>query len=250
MIEIDGDGDVAVLRLAHGPVNALDPELCDAVAERFRSFATDPVRAVVVTGSGRAFSAGADLRRLVTDGEPYARRFVPALDGLFRSVFELGKPVVAAVNGHAIAGGAVLAAAADVVLMADGKARIGLPELVVGVPLPRVAVEVVRYAVGDQAARKLITGADTHLPSDARALGLVDAVLPADEVLPAAIDRARTLADAIPADTFAFTKAQLRREALQRMDAAGAEAEATVALWIRRASDGWTARYLESVTRR
>lgn len=250
VIELEHDGDVAVLRLAHGPVNALDSELCDAIAERFRSFVTDPVRAVVLTGSGRAFSAGADLRRLVTDGEPYARRFVPALDGLFRSVFELGKPVVAAVNGHAIAGGAVLAAAADVVLMADGNARIGLPELVVGVPLPRVAVEVVRYAVGDQVARKLITGAATHLPSDARAMGLVDDVLPADDLLPAALDRARTLADAIPADTFAFTKAQLRREALARMDAAAEEAEATMRLWIRRAGDGWTERYLESVTRK
>lgn len=250
MIELERDGDVAVLRLSHGPVNALDPELCDAVAAQVRALVTDPVRAVVLTGSGRAFSAGADLRRLVTDGEAYARRFVPALDGLFRSVFELGKPVVAAVNGHAIAGGAVLAAAADVVLMADGPARIGLPELVVGVPLPRVAVEVVRYAVGDQVARRLITGADTHLPADARAMGLVDEVLPADDLLPAAVGRARDLASRIPADTFAFTKAQLRREALQRMDGAAEEAEATLALWIRRGSDGWTAAYLESVTRK
>ncbi|MBW0089760.1 enoyl-CoA hydratase/isomerase family protein [Pseudonocardia sp. KRD-184] len=250
MIELERDGDVAVLRLAHGPVNALDPELCDAVADRFRELATDPARAVVLTGAGRAFSAGADLRRLVTDGEPYARRFVPALDGLFRSVFELGKPVVAAVNGHAIAGGAVLAAAADVVLMADGSARIGLPELVVGVPLPRVAVEVVRYAVGDQMARALITGAATHLPGDARTTGLVDEVLPADDLLPAAVERALSMATRIPADTFAFTKAQLRRDALARMDGAGAEAAATIDLWIRRGSDGWTQRYLESVTRK
>lgn len=250
VIELEHDGDVAVLRLDHGPVNALDPELCDAVAARFRSPGTDPARAVVLTGAGRAFSAGADLRRLVTEGEPYARRFVPALDGLFRSVFELGKPVVAAVNGHAIAGGAVLAAAADVVLMAEGSARIGIPELAVGVPFPRVAMEVVRYAVGDQVARRLIIGAATHLPADARAMGLVDDVLPADDLLPAAIARARALADAIPADTFAFSKAQLRRDALARMDTAAEEAEATVALWIRRASDGWTARYLESVTRK
>jgi enoyl-CoA hydratase len=250
VIELEHDGDVAVLRMAHGPVNALDPELCDAVAARFRSLVTEPPRAVVLTGSGRAFSAGADLRRLVTDGEAYARRFVPALDGLFRSVFELGKPVVAAVNGHAIAGGAVLAAAADVVLMADGSGRIGLPELVVGVPLPRVAVEVVRYAVGDQVARTLITGAATHLPAAAQAMGLVDEVLPAEDLLPAALDRARALASTIPADTFAFTKAQLRREALHRMDGAAEEAEATLALWIRRGSDGWTQRYLESVTRR
>lgn len=250
VIERTDDGDVAVLTLAHGPVNAMDPELCDAIAAQFRALATDPARAVVLTGAGRAFSAGADLRRLVSDGEVYARRFVPALDRLFRSVFEMGKPVVAAVNWHAIAGGAVLAAAADVVLMADGSARIGLPELVVGVPLPRVAVEVVRYAVGDQVARKLIIEAATHLPADARAMGLVDAVLPADDLVPAALDRARSLAAAVPADTFAFTKAQLRGESLARMDVSDEEAEATMALWIRRGADGWTQRYLESVTGR
>lgn len=250
MIERSDEDDVAVLRLAHGPVNALDAELCEAVAAAFRALVTDRARAVVLTGSGKAFSAGADLRRYLAEGEPYVRRFVPALDDLFRSVFELGKPVVAAVNGHAIAGGCVLAACADVTLMAEGRGRIGVPELAVGVPFPRVAVEVLRHAVGDVAARRMMLGAQTYPTGQAQALGIVDEVLPADDLLGAAVERARTIATAVPPDTFALTKAQLRRDACARMDGHAEEAEAVMALWIRRVADGWTARYLDSVTGR
>jgi enoyl-CoA hydratase len=248
VITRNDEGDVAVLRLAHGPVNALDTELCEAVAAQFRALVTDPARAVVVTGSGRAFSAGADLRRVVDEGEPYVRRFVPALDELFRSVFELGKPVVAAVNGHAIAGGCVLAACADVTLMSAG--RIGVPELAVGVPFPRVALEVLRHAVGDAVTRTLVLGTQTYPVDEARALGLVDEVLPPDDLLAAAVDRARALAASIPSDTFAATKAQLRRDAVERMTAYADESEPVTTLWIRRVEDGWTRRYLDAVTRR
>jgi enoyl-CoA hydratase len=246
VVEIERDGDVVVVRLAHGPVSAMDVELCDAVTAQFRALVTDPARAVVITGTGRAFSAGADLRRFLAEGEPYARRFVPALNGMFRAVFELAKPVVAAVNGHAIAGGCVLAACADVTLMSAG--RIGVPELAVGVPFPRVAMEVVRYAVGDATARRLMLGAETYPATDAQ--GLVDEVVPAEDLRARAVDRARALATAIPPDTFAFTKRQLRRDTCERMDAFADEDEGTVALWGRRAADGWTAAYLESVTGR
>lgn len=248
MIERTDDGEVAVLRLAHGPVNALDAELCEAVAAQFRALVTDPARAVVLTGSGRAFSAGADLRRMVDEGEPYVRRFVPALDELFRSVFVLGKPVVAAVNGHAIAGGCVLAACADVTLMSAG--RIGVPELAVGVPFPRVALEVLRHALGDAVSRRLALDALTYPVDEARALGLVDEVLPAADLLPAAVGRARALAASIPSDTFAATKAQLRRDAVERIAAYADESEPVTTLWIRRVEDGWTRRYLDSVTRK
>lgn len=250
VIERTDDGDVAVLTLAHGPVNAMDPELCEAVAARFRALADDPARAVVVTGAGRAFSAGADLQRLLAEGEPYARRFLTALDECFRAAFTLGKPVVAAVNGHAIAGGCVLAACADAALMAEGSARIGLPEITVGVPFPRGALEVVRFAVGDVAARRLVLAARTLPGAQAVEVGLVEALLPAGDLLAAAVERARALAAVAPPDTFALTKAQLRRDAVERWDACADEADGVLALWARRAADGWTARYLESVTRR
>lgn len=250
MIEHAKDGDIAVLRLAHGPVSAMDIELCEAIAEAFRAMATEPVTAVVLTGTGRTFSAGVDLRRYLDEGEPYVRRFLPALCDAFRAVFELGKPVVAAVNGHAIAGGCVLAACADVTFMAEGRALIGIPEIKVGVPFPRVPLEVIRYAVGEVAARTLVVGARTYLPGDAAAIGLVDHVVAPDELMDRAIAAARALSSDVPPDTFAVTKAQLRRDARERMDRYPDEDEVVERIWALRATDGWTARYLEAVTRR
>jgi enoyl-CoA hydratase len=249
VIEREDDGDVAVLRLAHGPVGAMDIELCQAIAKEFRSLVAEPVRAVVVTGSGRAFSAGVDLRRYLDEDVPYVQRFLPALSEAFRAAFELTKPVVSAVNGHAIAGGCVLAACADVTLMAEGTGRIGVPEIKVGVPFPRVPLEVLRYAVGDVAARRLVLGAQTYRPADAQTIGLVDHVVPAGELRTRAVQAARALATDVPADTFAVTKAQLRRDARERMDRYADEDETAALLWGRRAGDGWTEAYLESVTR-
>lgn len=250
MIEREDDGDIAVLRLAHGPVSAMDLELCEAVGKELRALAGDPARAVVVTGTGKAFSAGVDLRRIVDGGAEYIAAFLPALSEMFRAAFELPKPVVAAVNGHAIAGGCVLAAAADTVLMAEGNGRIGVPEIRVGVAFPRVPLEVMRFAVGEVAARRLILGAQTHAPADARALGLVDEVVPADELPARARAVAQELASAVPADTFAVTKAQLRRETTERMARYADDDVRAEQVWVERATDGWIERYLESVTKR
>ncbi|MBV9922008.1 MAG: enoyl-CoA hydratase/isomerase family protein [Pseudonocardia sp.] len=243
--EVDG---IAVLTLARPPVNALDVDLCTAVADGLRGPGVDGARAVVLTGAGRAFSAGVDLHGVVAGGPEYARRLLPALADLFRTAFTLSVPLVAAVNGHAIAGGCVLAACADVVLMSEG--RIGLPEVRVGVPFPRSALEVMRYAVGEPAARRLILGAETMRPADAAALGLVDRVVAAADLQAAAHAAAAELADRMPADTFAHTKAQLQRDAVARMDTQVDEDTAAAELWAERVRDGRIAGYMRAVTGR
>lgn len=247
MIERDDDGDVAVLRLDHGPVSAMDVELCEGVAAELGGLG-DGVRAVVLTGTGRSFSAGVDLRRFLADGAPYATRLMGALDEVFHAGFRLTIPMVAAVNGHAIAGGCVLAACADVVLMAEGKGRIGLPEVRVGVPFPRSALEVMRHAVGDVWLRRMVLGGRTYLPAEAAAIGLVDEVVAPGDLVKTAVARARALADEIPADTFALTKRQLRRPEFDRMVSFADDGPDVEALWALRATDGWTAAYLEAVT--
>jgi len=243
--EVDG---IAVLTLARPPVNALDAELCTAVAEGLRGPRAEGVRAVVLTGAGRAFSAGVDLRSVVDGGAEYPRRLLPALTDMFRTAFTLPVPLVAAVNGHAIAGGCVLAACADVVLMSEG--RIGLPEVRVGVPFPRSAVEVVRHAVGDGGAGRLMLGGETVSAAEAVAVGLVDRVIAADELQSAALAAAAELADRMPADTFAHTKAQLRRDAVARMDAHADEDAHATELWAERIRDGRIAGYMAAVTGR
>ncbi len=147
MIEIKVSDGIALVTLQHGKVNALDIEFCAALAARFKDLAASDAKAVVLTGQGKAFSAGVDLRRLSDGGADYIRKFLPALHALYDAVFFYPKPVVAAINGHAIAGGAVLAACADRRIMAQGTGRIGVTELLVGVPFPALAFEIVRFAV-------------------------------------------------------------------------------------------------------
>lgn len=238
MIDVDVVDGVGVVRLAHGKVNALDLELCRAIEQAMRDLddPEGPVRAMVVTGAGRAFSAGVDLKRVVDGGAAYVEEFLPALAGAFRSVFDLGKPVVAAVNGHAIAGGCVLAAACDHRIMASGIGTIGVPELRVGVPFPYPALEIMRFTLGPVGARQVIFDGANHEPEAALARGLVDDLGDPDVLLDQAAAVAGRMADEIPADTFRYTKAQLRREVNERLDRTAEPA--TVELWTTAATDG------------
>lgn len=213
MIETTEHEGLAVLRLNQPPVNALDLELLTAIPEALTEVADAP--AVVLTGAGRAFSAGVDLKRIVDGGPEYVERFLPALSSALLAVFEHPKPTVAAVNGHALAGGCVLAAACDARLMAAG--TIGLTELAAGVPFPTAALEIMRHAVGP-AADSMVLGCERLRPERAESLGLVHEVTEPESLLETATARARARA-AAPAEVYAFAKGQLRRPALARIEA-------------------------------
>ena len=225
MIDVTRRGSVSVLQMTHGKANALDVELCDGLTAALVEFAQSDAAALVVTGQGRMFSAGVDLLRVVNGGADYVRVFLPALNRMCGTLFDLEKPVVAAVNGHAIAGGCIIACAADYRLMARDSGRIGVPELLVGVPFPVEPIEVMRFAAPRQLQALIYRGL-TLTADEALAHGLVDAVVDAERLVADAIAVAESLA-AMPAAAFALTKRQLREPALQRMRA-GAEIDAAV----------------------
>ena len=244
MLTTEERDDVAVIRIEHGRVGAMDAELLDALTEAVLH-ASD--RALVVTGTGSAFSAGVDLRRILDGGAPYTERFLEALSRMFRAVFDHPRPTVAAVNGHAIAGGCVLALACDVRLMSGG--RIGLAELAVGVPFPTTALEIVRHALGTAADRAVLR-AETVGPEPALALGMVHEVVAPDELLPRALQVAAELATRSP-EAYRLAKERLHRPAVEAIEAAAADADAAVLA-------GWTSEdtrrrieaALEALTRR
>jgi enoyl-CoA hydratase len=215
MIELTARGPIAVLEMRHGKANALDVELCDALTDRLDECLAASTAAVVITGHGRMFSAGVDLLRLLDGGAPYARLLIPSLCRALERLLDYPKPVVAAVNGHAIAGGCVIACGADYRIMAAEGATIGVPELLVGVPLPTVAVELVRTAV-PQHAQRLIYDGRILSADEAAARGVVDEVAAPAALLDAAVGAAEVLASR-PPDAFAITKRQLRAPALARV---------------------------------
>lgn len=216
MIETTRQGDIAILRMAHGKASTLDVEFCDALTGAFSDLKDSAARGAVLIGTGAIFSAGVDLLRVSAEGEGYVRNFLPALHRMFDAAFNLPKPLIAAVNGHAIAGGCVLACCADVRIAARGNGRIGVTELLVGVPFPAMAFEVMRFAVNPQYLSEMILTGATYPCEEARMRGLVDEVAEPAELMDRAIARAETLA-ALPPAAFAATKAQLRQPVGDRM---------------------------------
>jgi enoyl-CoA hydratase len=216
VIDMTRRGDVAILRMTHGKANALDIELCAALTRELESIAESGARALVVTGQGRMFSAGLDLVRILDGAAAYVRAFMPVFNHTFETLFALPLPVVAAINGHAIAGGCIIACAADYRVMATDPGRIGIPELLVGVPFPVVPLEIMRFAAPPQHLQSIAYRGTTFTADAALQLGLVDAVSAPDQLLDEALAVAESLA-AIPSSAFRMTKRQLREPALQRM---------------------------------
>ena len=213
MIEVSHQDDVAILTMVHGKANALSTEFCDALAASVRD--RTEARAIVITAKGRIFSAGVDLPRLLDGGPTYVREFLPALHRLYDAIFFHPKPIVAAINGHAIAGGCVLACATDRRVMATGGGRIGVTELLVGVPFPPLAFEIMRYVTAPHFFPDVISGGATVEPDEGLRRGLLDETVAPDALMARAVAAAETLAALSPA-AFALTKKQMRQPVAER----------------------------------
>jgi enoyl-CoA hydratase len=227
MIDTKLSDGIAVLSMNHGKANALDIEFCEALATRFSELRKSEARAVVLTGQGRIFSAGVDLKRLSEGGASYIRQFLPALHRLYDAVFFHPKPVIAAINGHAIAGGAVLACCADRRIMARDAGRIGVTEILVGVPFPALAFEIVRFAVPSRHLSEFALTGATYATDAALQRGWIDEVAEPDEVVEDALAVARELAMLSP-PAFAQTKLQIRQAVGERLQRSGETTDKTV----------------------
>jgi enoyl-CoA hydratase len=216
--------NVTLVRFDHGPVSALDLEFLLALRAELAEL-SDLGTALVLTGTGSAFSAGVDLFRILEGGDSYVADFIPALSGAFDDLFAYRRPVVAAVNGHAIAGGCIIACCADHRFMAAGKGRIGVPELLLGVAFPSIALAAVHYAGGDVGVADLVYSGVTLLPEDAARRGLVDEVVPDSELLDRAVAKAEQLAALVPA-AFAHTKRSLRDRFWTEIESTGVQRDA------------------------
>ena len=229
-IAIELRGHVAIMQMQHGKASVLDAEFCQAIIGMLDTLAAGPAQAVVLTGRGSIFSAGVDLLSLQSGGAAYIERFLPLVSRLVHALFGFPRPLIAAINGHAVAGGCVMACASDYRIMARGNGRIGVAELQVGVPFPAAPLEVVRFVLPPTHLKTVVYEGATYLPDEALRLGLVDEVCDAGELLTRALHKAETLA-ALPPEAFTITKRQLHAPVLERI-AAGAMRDLEVArLW-------------------
>lgn len=184
LVETIDHGAVRELRLARPPVNALDPQLCGAIAAAVAAAARDGVRGLVLSGGPKVFSAGLDVPYLVSlGGDRGALR--AAWDAFFEAARALAGapfPVVAALAGHAPAGGCVLALCCDYRVMASGPFAIGLNETQVGLVAPEGIQHLMRRVVGPYRAERLLVAGELVQADAALAMGLVDELVDIESV--------------------------------------------------------------------
>ncbi len=230
LIALEPAGDVVVVRVRRPPANAMDLELLERMLEVLGELRAGQPGSVVITGSGSFFSAGLDVKALPELGLDGMRTMVAGINQMFLEWYGFPRPVVCAVNGHAVAGGMVLVLAADR-RIGPTEARFGLTEVRVGVPYPANALELVRAELTTASSRRVVLSAEMMDPQAALELGVVDELVPAAEVEARALEVATGLAS-LPEHTFATTKRALRAESLERMERAAAGTDPILASWL------------------
>jgi 3-hydroxyacyl-CoA dehydrogenase len=194
VVRLEKDGEIGVVIVNYPPVNALGPGVSDGIIEALSRANADPaIKAMVLMGEGRSFIAGADIRGFGTGRKrpPLGQRTYDVLDAS-------PKPVVAAIHGYALGGGLENALACHY-RIAGPSAKVGLPEVLIGILPGGGGTQRLPRVVGAQAALELITSG-RHVPApEAAGLGIIDEVLPANANLrAAAVAYARKIADIRP----------------------------------------------------
>ncbi|MXW21947.1 MAG: enoyl-CoA hydratase/isomerase family protein [Candidatus Dadabacteria bacterium] len=227
--EIERIGDVAVVRMNSNPMNVMGEGFFSDLDEAFTTLESDHTESpVVLTSSERVFSAGLDLKyhlSLFTTGdEEEIWQWYERFRGALLRVFTYERPVVAAVNGHAIAGGLILALCCDYRVCVDSGARFGLNEITIGFPIPSAIAQIVLYVLGTAIAQQVMTTGFLYEPRDAVRLGFFDESNEADKLLSHCVEFAGQYGPSlIPG--YAFSKTALRREVVANIEGTCAEVD-------------------------
>jgi enoyl-CoA hydratase/carnithine racemase len=217
MLELQVRGPIHELRLARPPANALDPGLVSALRAAVEAAPERGAGAIVISGRPGMFSAGLDVPALLELDRPAMSAFLRDFFGLMRALAASPIPLVAAITGHAPAGGAVISVFCDHRVMAEGGFRIGLNEVQVGLSLPAVIHVALERVVGVRQAERLATRGLMVEAAEAREIGLVDELVPLDAVVDRALGTARTLL-ALPPRAMARTREHCRRPLIESFD--------------------------------
>ncbi len=195
-VKPEEDG-VVLISLKNPPVNALSTALLDELGEAIREVAQDrSKRALIVTGDGQYFSAGADVKEMATmmgNFRTEAPQIVQKVQAIFRALEEMPQPVVASLNGLAVGGGLELALSCDIRLAGDS-VKVGFPEVTLGLIPAYGGTQRLARLVGTGKARELIFTGSLINSAEALRLGIVNKVVPAGQELRAARDMAHTIA--------------------------------------------------------
>lgn len=231
MIRRENHDEIRILHLQFGRGNALSPEFLRELQKVLNEERKSPPRGLVLTGSGEFFCSGLDVPALAGLNHSQIRAVLHQLYGVCRDLFAFPRPVIAAINGHAIAGGALLALACDQRLMAQGEGKLGLNESQLGLSVPPSLVELCRYTLDRPLLEKLMYGGQIYPAFKAFDMGVLDELVEADDLLESSAAAVRHWTTSITA--FAEIKSRLKAPTLEAMAAAHLEDESWVKCWFR-----------------
>jgi enoyl-CoA hydratase/carnithine racemase len=226
LITVEYQDTVALVKLSRGVTNVLDLELVNELDALLEKMEHDPGTSALVLGgkSEKFMSIGFDIPHLFDLPRRDFETFFGEFNRVCLKLYTLPKPTVVAITGHAVAGGCILALCCDYRFIAEGKKLMGLNEIKLGVPVPYLADCVLQSVVGTRYARDMMDTGEFYAPADALRMGLVDEALPAEAVLPRAVEKARLLG-AWPPQAFALIKRNRVEQIEQRVLAQREEKE-------------------------
>jgi 3,2-trans-enoyl-CoA isomerase len=209
--------EIATITLRRGKVNALNEPMVEEIGDSFRTLETDSeVKSIIFTGNGKFFSFGFDVPEFLRYPKKDFVRYLEKFTNLYSYLFQFPKPIVAALNGHTIAGGCVLATACDFRVMVSGKGKIGLNEITFGAPFFAGSAEMLRFCVGSRNAQSILYSGAMYSAEEAFGLGLVDQVSSEDALAQDARQVATELGEK-DSPAFASIKKILRKPAAEEM---------------------------------
>lgn len=224
--------DIAIVELNRPKAHAINSLMANELSQCFADLdAANHVSAAVLTGSGTIFSAGLDLKELYKYSEDELDRLWQAFGRMVTDMARFSKPLVAAVNGHAPAGGCVLALCCDYRIMAQEGGRIGLNEVAVGVVLPAPVIELARFTIGSEKTSHMVLNATLMDPEEAHTFGLVNELCPAELLIEVCEKRIQKW---LAFDQVAWRQAKsgVRASLMERLDMPFADAYgATIRHW-------------------
>ncbi|MEW6351182.1 MAG: enoyl-CoA hydratase/isomerase family protein [Thermodesulfobacteriota bacterium] len=208
---------IATVVIERGKVNALDNTVVDQLRDAFKELERDPsTRAVIFTGRGKFFSFGFDIPQFIPWPKEDFFAYLVNFTNLYTYLFLYPKPLIAALNGHAIAGGCMLALACDHRLMVTGKAKISLNEIGFGSSVFAGSTEMLRFWTGSANATQILCSGAMYPAEQALELGLVDQVTTEADLPATAVTVASELGAKDPS-AFASIKGLLRQPVAEAM---------------------------------
>jgi enoyl-CoA hydratase/carnithine racemase len=216
-VSLQTNEGIARVALSRGKVNAINEKVVDELTDCFRALSYDPsVTAVILTGEGKFFTFGFDIPEFLSYTKEAFVRYLTKFTGLYTDIFLYSKPVVAALNGHTIAGGCMLAIACDYRLMVPGNAKISLNEINFSSSVFAGSVELMKLWLGQKQAETALLSGAMYSAEEALQLGLIDRIAAAADLGNAAMAKAREFA-ARDSAAFRSIKKLLRQATAEEM---------------------------------